>query len=207
MASLTLLHSRIASWADRFYHLLILIIRCLYPFYMIHFQPFGQAMSIADTGASAGTIKSWVASCISSRSGMESGCGKKLHVSKFGVRRLIYPVVRTRSSVVFGNACLDSTDNGLLALKHHEEKPRSPSDLKRANAGARSVVPMTNGARFKTDNRISTKQHIRIPIRRYLATLVSGNYLPAWYHITFTMLAARILLWTATPGPWRWQAR
>lgn len=69
---------------------------------------------------------------------------------------------------------------------------------------------MTHGARFKTDNRVSTKQHIRIPISNpslSLATLVSGNYLPAWDHITFTMLAVRILLWTATPGPWRWQAR
>lgn len=51
-------------------------------------------------------------------------------------QKTLYPVVRTRFSVVFGNAFFDSTDGGCLTY-YYKKKRRFSIRLERANAGAR----------------------------------------------------------------------
>lgn len=136
-------------------------------------------MSIADTGASAGTTKSWVASCISSRSGMEPGCGKKLHVSKFGVRRLYTRLVRTRflRSFTAMHSSIPRMAGHLahyrLATWRNEDglHPTRASECGRAMGRPDDTLEQV----FKPDNRVSTKQHNSNFDRSLsLATRVSG---------------------------------
>lgn len=155
-------------------------------------------MSIADMGASAGTSKSWVASCISSRSGMGSGSGKKLHVSKLGPEDL-YPVVRTRFSVVFGTAFFDSTDVGCLAnaWSDNELHPTRAS-----GRGARRVGPTTHRASFRpaVDSRPAAA-HPNFYRSLSLATSASGKFtLPCLepYHFCG---AIQNILRILIPGP------
>lgn len=176
---------------------------------MIRFQPFGQVMSIADTGASAGTTKSWVASCISSRSGMEPGCGKKLHVSKFGARRFI-PGCSNEIPGRFRQCILRFhgwRDTSHTTTRRNDGLHPTTRASERANAGAPRVGPTTHGASFKTDKPESqSAAHSNFDRSLSLATLVTGNSIPAWSRITLTM-RFKILLWTLIPRLQRWQAR
>lgn len=138
-------------------------------------------MSIADTGASAGT-KSWVASCISSRSGMEPGCGKKLHVSKFGVRRLYTRLFerdffgRLRQCILrfHGWRGTSHTTDLLQGETTTVSHPTRASERGRAKGRPDDTLEQV----FKPDNRVSTKQHNSNFDRSLsLATRVSGIYL------------------------------
>jgi hypothetical protein len=80
---------------------------------MIHFQPFGQAMSIADTGASA-VLRAGSRRAYHPGVGWNLGAAKSCMFQNLGPEDL-YPAVRTRLSVVFGDAFFDSTDGGHLA--------------------------------------------------------------------------------------------
>lgn len=119
---------------------------------MIRFQPFGQVMSIADTGASAGTTKSWVASCISSRSGMEPGCGKKLHVSKFGARRFI-PGCSNEIPGRFRQCILRFhgwRDTSHTTTRRNDGLHPTTRASERANAGAPRVGPTNTWSEFRS---------------------------------------------------------
>lgn len=153
---------------------------------MIRFQPFGQVMSIADTGASAGTTKSWVASCISSRSGMEPGCGKKLHVSKFGVRRLYTRLFERDFPVVYGNAFFDSKG------KNDGLHPTRASERGRAKGRPDDTLEQV----FKPDNRVSTSSRIfefrSVAIARHLS---SGHLFSCLEPHHLFAMRFKILLW------------
>lgn len=144
--------------------------------------------------------------------GWKPGCGKKLHVSKFGERRLIPGCSNEISSVAYGNAFFDSTDGGVPRNTTYllKEKRRSPSDLESERTRARQGSARRHiGASFKdrqTESRPAATFEFRsVAIARHLSFGQFSSCLEP--HHLCDAIQNYFLLWMLIPGPPRRQAR
>lgn len=137
---------------------------------------------------------------------MEPGCGKKLRVSKFGVRRLYTRLFerdffgRLRQCILrFHGWRGTSHTTYLLQGEIDGLHPTRASERGRAKGRPDDTLEQV----FKPDNRVSTEQHIRISIGRYRSPQEFRAFIfPAWSHITFFAMRFKILLCVdADPRP------
>lgn len=139
--------------------------------------------------------------------GWNLGAAKSCMFQSLGSEDL-YPVVRTRFSVVFGNALFDSTDGGCLAYylpaarRGEGYHPTRASERGRAKGRADDIQ-----ASFKTDNRVSTSSSFEFRSVAIACHLSFGHFSSCLEPHHLFAMRFKILLWMLISGPPRWQAR
>ena len=134
------------------------------------------------------------------------GAAKSCMFENLGPEDFLYPVVRTR----FRSFSEMHSSIPRMAGASHTTITRRNDGLHPTRASERGRAkgrPDDAWSKIQTDNRVSTKLHIRISIRRYR--------LPPWIRAILFMPGAtslfamrfKILLWMLIPGPPWWQAR
>lgn len=117
--------------------------------------------------------------------GWNLGAAKSCMFQSLGSEDL-YPVVRTRFSVVYGNAFFDSTDGGCLAYYLLTARRDATHPTRASERGRAKGRPDDAWSKFQNRQPSLDQQHISNFDRSLsLATSVSGISLPAWSHITF----------------------
>lgn len=135
---------------------------------------------------------------------------QKVACFKVWGQKTLYPVVRTRFLRSF-TAMHSSIPRMAGHLAHYRPATRRNDDglhpTRASERGrAKGRPDDTLEQVFKPDNRVSTKQHIRISIGRYRSPhRVSGNYLSCLEpHHLFAMRFKIFVVWMLNPGPPRW---